>query len=54
MGVLLREDWSVVIYVSGDVDSSIFRVRQSTKSLLGLLDLILLTYFLLEPWLCIL
>jgi len=47
MGVLLRDDWSVVTNVSGDVDSSIFRVRQSTKSLLGLLDLLPLTHFLL-------
>jgi hypothetical protein len=54
MGVLLRDDWSVVTDVSGDVDSPIFRVRRSTKSLLGLLDFLPPTYFLLEPWLFIL
>ena len=52
--VLLRDDWSVETDVSGEVGSSIFRVRQCTKSLLGLLDLLPLSHFLLEPWLYIL
>jgi len=49
MGVSLRDDWSVVTDVSGKTDSSIFRVGQSTKNLLGLLDLLPLSRYLLEP-----
>jgi cation transporter-like permease len=52
--VLIRDDWSLVTDVSGDVGASIFRARLSTKSLLGPLDLLLLPHFLLEPCLFIL